>query len=301
MSIYPYISKKPCLVCGGEVVIKTSIQRNKKLCSTRCRITALKQQKEEKLKNQTQTCQLCGKVFTYNVITNKFCSQECYHTSKRKEYLRTCQSCGKEFTANNISQIKRGDHKYCSIECSKRKFYYDEFDFATQTPESMYWLGFMYAAVVEIQEELITLVDTESMLRGLSEFLNSDVPIQSKGRLFKITFNSRNWMRHLNLQGIRIDYYKEAPLIENWLIKDFIRGYFDSHKGFIFSEKTYNIVALHGEDSKLMRYFADMLDAKLTYKEKDWIVVCKDFDISCNGFPKNKKKWLKFKTSPKLF
>lgn len=295
--MYPHISEKRCIVCGGEVVIKTSHQRNKKLCSTKCRIALLKSIKEENNKKKIQNCEVCGKTYISRVQTHKYCSRECYHSAKIKEYDRTCQNCGKTFKVHNISQIQRGDHKFCSQECSKRKFKYDEFDFTTQTPEGMYWLGFIYAAVAEIQEESITLVDTEWMLNEFSKFLNSDVALQAKGKMYKITLNSRNWMRHLSLQGIRTDYYKEAPIMENWLIKDFIRGYFDSHKGLIFSEKQHNIVALHGEDSKLMRYFSDMLDAKLTYKEKEWIVVCKDFEISCNGFPKNKKKWKKFNSS----
>lgn len=298
---YPYLSEKKCIICGSDIIIKKSYVTEKKFCGNKCRIAYWKRISEESKSKKTKLCEQCKNPFVPNISGQRFCNKECWGKSLVKNYPRLCECCGKEFFVNNISQINRGDHRFCSQECSKKKYTLDEVDFSQQTPEKIYWLGFIFAATLEFREEDVQLIGTKFMLEEFKRFFKSTAPLQPNGSLFRVIISSRSWCRHLSIMGLRIDFYKEAPIIETHLIKDFIRGYFDSHRGFVYKEVNKNIVAIHGEDSKLMRYFSDMLNAALVYKDKEWIVVCRDFEISCNGLPKNKEKWKKFISSPKSF
>jgi hypothetical protein len=158
----------------------------------------------------------------------------------------------------------------------------------------MYWLGFMFASIIDIGEQFLEFESTRYMINEFQKFINGNLPITQKGDLYRISLYSRVYVQHMRTVGLRTDFYQEAPIIQSEYVKDFIRGYFDGNKGYIYKEKDKNVVAIHGYDSKLMRYIADMLNSILTYKEKEWIVVCFDFEISCNGLPKNRPKWNKF-------
>lgn len=249
--------------------------------------------KEKKLKK----CQICDNVFVEN-RGKVFCSKRCSKAHLLVFYEKTCQHCGKVFFVKNISYLNRGDYNYCSRDCSKKKFKFREHDFTKLDSETVYWLGYLFATVTLVEEAYVVLHDVESQMIKFLEFMNSNIQINKKEWGCSISVFSRKLSRDLLIAGIRLDHYKEAPLLPVELVKDFIRGYFDSNRGYIYHEQSRNIVAIHGEDSKLMRYFADMLNAQIVYKAGEWIVVCQNFEFTCNGFPRNEKKWKRFKFFP---
>lgn len=221
----------------------------------------------------------------------RFCSRECASASRRKFYDRVCQNCGKAFQVANIHEIKRGDHKYCSLECNKRKWRFVEVDFGRQSSETAYWLGFMFATVVSVDETDITLEADESSLAEFNRFVSGNmVPVPSQGG-HRLVLYSRPFSRKMRLLGLRDDLYMEAPPLARPFVMDFVRGFMDSPSGFIYRDGGELVAALHGSNSKLMRWLADMTGGTLAYKDKEWIVVARGLPSACDGLPRNEAKW----------
>ncbi len=260
----------------------------KRFCSLECRSLFKEQVKKIKDKERTKLCVQCGEAYVQKRKTQTFCSYKCKYLNRRRAYPLTCKNCGKLFHVYNITFTKQKNN------CSKKKYKFREPDFTIQNAENMYWLGFMFGATTELREEWIVLEDTKEMLQKFNNWIEGNMPIEQGPGYFYLRLFSRKFVKHMIFIGLKTDLYKEAPIIENIWIKDFIRGYFDTGNGFIYKDNKKPVVAIHGVDSKLMRYFADMLNAKLTYKEKEWIVISFDLHISCKGYPRNEKKWLKF-------
>lgn len=287
------IKELNCNYCNKELD-KTSLQ---KFCSTECK-TLFKEQKI-KLRNQQRTilCPQCGEAFVQKRKEQRFCSFRCKHLNRRRSYPLTCKNCGKLYYVYNIGYTRRKNN-YCSTYCSKKKYNFKEPDFTIQNAENMYWLGFMFGATTELREEWIILEDSKEMLQKFNNWIEGNMPIEQGPGYFHLRLFSRKFVKHMIFMGLKTDLYKEAPIIENIWIKDFIRGYFDTGNGYIYKDNKRPVVAIHGVDSKLIRYFADMLKGKLTYKEKEWIVISFDFHITCKGYPRNEKKWSKFSEAP---
>ena len=283
------LTKKECSFCGIELTRKDQ----KKFCSQDCKIKFTTEKKKIKLELRKKLCKYCGNPYLPTRKTHVFCSPRCLFNSRKKAHEVTCKNCGVVFTLNNISYTRK-KYNYCSSYCAKKKYYFREPDFTIQNAENMYWLGFIYGATTELREEWIVLHDSKEMLQKFNDWLNGNMPIQQNNDYYSLTLFSRKFVKHMLYIGLRVDYYKEAPIIENIWIKDFIRGYFDTGNGFIYKDNKKPVVAIHGEDSKLMRYFADMLNARLTYNAKEWIVVSFDLHIGCLGYPRNETKWNKF-------
>lgn len=282
-------TKLKCSFCGRELARKD----HKKFCSSDCKIKYIDEKKKRNAELRKKLCKQCGQLYLPTRKTHVFCSIRCKFDSRRKAHEVTCKNCGVVFTLNNISYTRK-QYNYCSGYCAKKKYYFREPDFTIQTAENMYWLGFMYGATAELREEWIVLQDSKEMLEKFNTWLGGNMPIQQNNGYYSLTLFSRKFVKHMSFIGLRVDHYKEAPIIENIWIKDFIRGYFDTGNGFIYKDNKRPVVAIHGQDSKLMRYFADMLGAKLTYNAKDWIVVSFDLHIGCLGHPRNETKWAKF-------
>jgi hypothetical protein len=160
----------------------------------------------------------------------------------------------------------------------------------------------MFASIESLEDEFACFVDEGDMINGFKKFISGTMPLSEKydGRQ-QMMIRSRPYSRYLSLIGLRTDYYKEAPLIEREYVKDFIRGFFDSKRGFVYKDSGKNVVSIHGEDSKLMRWISDMLEARLVYHNKEWVVICEEFEFKCLGFPRNKKKWKKLGFGSDLF
>jgi hypothetical protein len=276
-----------CAICDKD------LGRQKRFCSIECKKKSIEEQRKISDKRNTRLCIHCGEPYVAKRKVQKFCSYRCKYHSTRRAYELVCKNCGKTFYVHNITHTKKKNN-YCSTYCQKKKYTFREPDFTIQNAENMYWLGFMFGATTELREEWIILEDSKEMLKKFNDWIGGNMPITEDRGYFSLRLFSRQFVKHMIYIGLKTDYYKEAPLIENIWIKDFIRGYFDTGNGFIYKDEKRPVVAIHGLDSKLMRYFADMLNAKLTYKNKEWVVVSFDFHMSCIGYPRNEKKWTKF-------
>lgn len=288
-----------CKVCKREKKTRPHHQ----FCSRECLYKYKKTKSEERKQSFVKECKQCGKTFRGHNKDSVFCSTACLYESRRVLYDRECVLCGKKFQVNNIYEIQRGNHKFCSRECSQKKFHFDENDYLTeQNAEKIYWLGFMFASIESLEDEFACFVDEGDMINGFKKFISGTMPLSEKydGRQ-QMMIRSRPYSRYLSLIGLRTDYYKEAPLIEREYVKDFIRGFFDSKRGFVYKDSGKNVVSIHGEDSKLMRWISDMLEARLVYHNKEWVVICEEFEFKCLGFPRNKKKWKKLGFGSDLF
>jgi hypothetical protein len=149
----------------------------------------------------------------------------------------------------------------------------------------------MYGSLVEVDETKVVLEADRGMLESANRFFSGNMPVVESASGHRLTFWSRPFSRQVRLLGLRDDLYQEAPLLQSMYVKDFIRGYFDGPRGFVYSDGGRRVVAIHGRDSKLMRYFADMTGGGLAYKSKEWVVVCEGFELACAGLPRNAVKW----------
>jgi predicted nucleic acid-binding Zn ribbon protein len=275
---------KVCIRCGNK------LKHGTMFCSYKCRF---EDRTQKSLEKRPRVCPQCSKMYVAKKLRQKYCSNKCLFESRKKVFYLTCMNCGVVFTENVNYQAKR-EKVYCSLYCAKKKFYFKEIDFTIQSADNMYWLGFLYATTIEITEECIILRDSKEILEKLNRWLNGNLIVNEKNGIHTLTLFSRKVVKHLEVVGLQNDYYREAPIMENIYIKDFIRGYFDSHNGFLYHDSKRPVVAIHGEHSKVMRWIADMLSAKLTYSNKEWVVVSFDFYSGCLGFPRNEDKWKKF-------
>jgi len=290
MGRYPRPSDNPCAICGKTFVLYAKNHRRKKFCDRKCAQEHRRRVEAEKREASKVPCKHCSKPFkSYEGAV--FCSPECASLSRRIYYDRVCQTCGKHFQVRNVYEIKRGDHKYCSPECYKRKWRFVEVDFNQQSHENMYWLGFMFATVSSVEETQIELDADESSLMGLVAFLKGNMAPVKCQDAHRLTLFSRPFSRKMRLVGLRDDLYMEAPAIYPEFAMDFVRGFMDSPRGYLYRDGSGVVAALHGQDSKLMRWMAEVTGGQLTYKDKEWIVVARDLPRMCDGTPRNEAKW----------
>jgi hypothetical protein len=123
---------------------------------------------------------MCNKLFFSKKKGKAYCSRSCDIEYRKKTYDRVCLTCGKGFKAKNISHIKRGDYIYCSHECTNKKYYFNELCFSNENAESMYWLGFMFAAIKTVTERYLEIEDTKIFKIDVSEIVPSFVEATSK-------------------------------------------------------------------------------------------------------------------------
>ena len=88
------------------------------------------------MKRVEKECEYCGKTFhtpksTLKYRKVKYCSWECYNTTRSQRIQVTCQVCGKVFKVHP-SRLKQGDVKYCSRQCMGK---------ATSGPNCPLWKG----------------------------------------------------------------------------------------------------------------------------------------------------------------
>jgi hypothetical protein len=290
MGRYPRPGDRQCALCGKTIILYAKYDRRKVFCNRECSQEHRRRTEAAKREASKVPCKYCSKPFvSYEGAV--FCSPECVNMSRRIYYDRVCKTCGKQFQVRNIYEIKRGHHKYCSQECYKRKYNFVEVDFTVQSHDTMYWLGFMYSTVTSVEETQVELDADEASLLRLVGYLNGNmVPVKCMD-LYRLTLYSRPFSRKMRLIGLRDDLYMEAPAICPEFVMDFVRGFLDSPGGYIYRDGQDLVAALHGRDSKLMRWIADMTGGHLTYKDKEWVVVCRNLPAMCDGLPRNEDKW----------
>ena len=101
--------KKVCPACGMDFLVPKCREETAKFCSAKCKYAS-----REKPKYITKRCKQCGKDFdTKPSFNNDYCSELCYHNSKRNRIKKICPVCNKEF------EVKKSyaHVECCSVEC----------------------------------------------------------------------------------------------------------------------------------------------------------------------------------------
>lgn len=93
---------------------------------------------EHKKEKSRTVCQFCGKEFNSKGRNRKYCSQECYGKSERKEKFEVeCDECGSSMKRLK-STIEGREKIYCSRACQFESYKSDSPDF-TSTKEGIEW------------------------------------------------------------------------------------------------------------------------------------------------------------------
>jgi hypothetical protein len=169
------------------------------------------------------------------------------------QYIRQCFHCKKEFILKNIAYEKRGGGKYCSKQCSKyatKKYSFDEHFFDEINLENKaYWLGFCMADGSNTNNELkieISAKDEDHLLK-MKKDLNATQIISRRKRLDSemvlLGLSSRYMCKKLSELGCiknksyTLQYSKQIP---KFLVRHFIRGFFDGDGCIYIHKKTGN-------------------------------------------------------------
>ncbi len=236
---YPKILEHKCKICNGDIIANRSRDLNKEFCGPAC-VGKFYRTKEKEYTN----CLTCNKEFEKTCKTqNIYCSTECYHKSQSIVHKRNCKKCGEEFTLKNIADEKRGKGKYCSIECSTRKYEFNETFFKKiDTEEKAYWLGFIYAdGCLDARNELRLHVSKKDKthIQKFKKQINSNHPIHNC-QLNTISLNicSKKMASYLKKLGVipAKTFILEYPKIPKKFNNHFIRGVFDGD-GCIYKRK----------------------------------------------------------------
>jgi intein-encoded DNA endonuclease-like protein len=229
--MYPKISEKICKTCSNLIFMKRKRDEVKEFCNRKCAAQYVLSKSFEK------NCKLCCKKFiTIPSHNYDFCSTKCSNGIRSKEYKRNCKRCKKEFILENISYEKRGGGLYCSTECAKRKYEFNETYFQEiNSEEKAYWLGFLFADgnIYKTQMTLKLQKSDKEHLESFKKALASEHPIHDvfdSGYEYSSFFiGSKKLVEDLyNLKMTpRKTWTLEFPNIKKSLIRHFIRGYFD--------------------------------------------------------------------------
>jgi len=99
---------KKCLKCGEEFSVHKCRETKAQYCSNKCRYEHKTGRTLKKCK-----CAMCGTMFDVERrLMGKYCSEYCYHMSKRRRINKTCFNCGKEFEIKRTTTMN-----CCSMKC----------------------------------------------------------------------------------------------------------------------------------------------------------------------------------------
>lgn len=293
---YPYLSEKTCKKCGDYILIKQKRDKNNSYCSRFCYNADRRKSIKINLRTGQNICLKCGKGFIPGRNTlGMYCSYACSNGAKSVRYQLVCKSCGKEFEINNIAEIKRGHYQYCSNECRKRKYKINELFFDKIDERSCYWMGFIWATSYQNKYNKLYLLSKSDLLERFNNDIDSTYPIKkSTNGKYTLKITSLKIINRLSEFGLRSDIYSEFPTIPEEYYKDFIRGYFDSDRGFLYKDIGKNVVSIHGDKAKVIRFISDYINSKLVFDKNESVSISFDFYEKINGYPRLEEKWEKF-------
>jgi len=104
------MSTKICLNCNKDFYVPKCRNDKALYCSTKC-----KYEHKKKIGRSLRDCKckFCGKEFKVERrLLGKFCSEECFHLSKRNRIDKICRNCGKTFTIKKTTTMN-----CCSMKC----------------------------------------------------------------------------------------------------------------------------------------------------------------------------------------
>jgi len=203
-----------------------------------------------------------------------------------KKYKRICKRCGKVFFIVNIFDTKRNRAIYCSDECKSRKYFINASYFDTITPDSSYWLGFIYGSSVIRNITTISIFSrSKPMLESFNKYLNSTYLIRNstnvitKEKKFRIDIHNTSFLNSLFNHGmiIRDNLKLELPILA--IKSDFIRGYLDSDNGFVYQEGSQNIIVLHSISITLLSEISNIIGGKIFSNQNQWSLIVKNAEL----------------------
>ena len=101
---------KECINCGKSFNVHKCRENKASYCSTDCKYEH-KRNIGRSLKDCK--CEFCGKEFKVERRhLGKFCSEECFHTSRRRRIIKQCLNCGIEFEIKRTTTMN-----CCSMKC----------------------------------------------------------------------------------------------------------------------------------------------------------------------------------------
>lgn len=99
---------KKCLKCGEDFNVPKCREEKAQYCSNKCRY-------EHKTGRTLRDCkcEFCGKEFTVERrMKGKYCSEKCFHDSRRRRIEKECLQCGKIFIIKRTTTMN-----CCSMKC----------------------------------------------------------------------------------------------------------------------------------------------------------------------------------------
>lgn len=264
-SKYPYISTKECESCSQLLVIKQSVDLNKRYCSAACgnegkkvkkvvpscetclEPIAIKRSRDynkrfcnpkcsgvSKLRADVE-CLVCKEKFHPKYNTQKYCSYSCMGVAQTSTYEKECLQCGKVFILHNKAYENRGKGTYCSVKCATRKFAVNESYFEKiNSFNKAYWLGFLFADGYNRYSEITINLHSKDIqhLEKFKNALSSEHKIRQHPSRNIATFKFRSLKMGKDLYNLGCIKNKSLIMDKPSNIKEkflpaFIRGYFD--------------------------------------------------------------------------
>ena len=223
-----------CKHCGKIIKINRSRDKNKQFCDRACSSKFL-------FLLPSHPCPICKKP-TPSAKKQIYCSKPCAQASKRSQYWKTCEQCGTSFLLKNKAYERRGNGKFCSTSCSRRKYKINEEFFDSLTSLSAYWLGFLYADGYQNSAELIVHLSKKDHyhLLMLKNDMNSEHPIVERNGIW-LRVGSKKLCLALNTLGCvqAKSLIVKFPLLDDVLLPHFIRGVFDGDGCAYINKKGY--------------------------------------------------------------
>jgi hypothetical protein len=218
----------------------------------------------------------------------------------RKSYDCVCKTCGKEFTTNNKAEIRRNHKQYCSIDCKLRKYtvnvnYLDDID-STKS----YWIGFIFGSgyVKSINEVKVFSKSKETLERFNIDF-NSTYPIrnsrvvETKEVRYVVVIRGYEIVDKLIDLGMIMSDNSKLKIPDVVDQNDFIRGYIDSDRGFIYKEGESNVMVIHSQSITLLNGISRILKGKIYINKNEWSLIIQDsqkyYDMIYNNHPMSSK------------
>ena len=149
------------------------------------------------------------------------------------------------------------------------------------TEEQAYWFGFLWGdgSMDENRVRIGLQEGDKEHLEKLKESLGSNHPLRhdDKNKAWFLEISSKRLAESLKTSGFR----NGLPKISDYLIRHFIRGFFDA-EGTIYSQRENEFnVNFTNADEELLKWVGDNISASINCKER---TILKDHDIWCIKF-----------------
>jgi hypothetical protein len=271
---YPKLSDKSCKYCSKTLIIKKKRDETKDYCNLICLGSFRKSTRI--IKN----CANCNSEF--KTIPSKdfdccsiICSKK-YKSDNKIIHIRICQGCGNSFQLFDTTNEKnRGWGKYCSHTCVRKyKFNENYFD-SIDTEQKAYWLGFLFAdGNVYRNQMTLKLSNLDKLhLELFKKHLQSEHLIYDElGKYSSLVIGSKKFSESLISNGCvrKKSLIIEFPILQNDLVRHFIRGVFDGDGCISFIKKNpkYKRWCIASGSKRFIESIKEVVEKEINYNLK---------------------------------